>query len=125
MGKRKLVLIGNGMAGVRCVEEILKIDGDAFDITIFGSEPYPNYNRILLSTVLQGDMSIDSITMNDWEWYRKNNIRLFVGETVINIDTEKRFVRTDKGRTVQYDKLIIATGSILAILSHLIFFSSQ
>lgn len=111
MGKRKLVLIGNGMAGVRCVEEILKIDGDAFDITIFGSEPYPNYNRILLSTVLQGDMSIDSITMNDWEWYRKNNIRLFVGETVINIDTEKRFVRTDKGRTVQYDKLIIATGS--------------
>lgn len=111
MEKKQLVLIGNGMAGVRCIEEILKIDRDLFDITIFGSEPHPNYNRILLSTVLQGDTSIDDITMNDWEWYRKNNIRLFVGETVVNIDKEQQLVRTDKGRTVPYDELIIATGS--------------
>jgi len=111
MKRKQLVLIGNGMAGVRCIEEILKIDRYVFDITIFGSEPYPNYNRILLSTVLQGDTSIDDITMNDWEWYRKNNIRLFVGETVVNIDKEQQLIRTDQGRTVQYDELIIATGS--------------
>ncbi|GGJ58184.1 nitrite reductase (NADH) large subunit [Anoxybacillus voinovskiensis] len=111
MEKKKLVLIGNGMAGVRCIEEILKIDRDLFDITIFGSEPHPNYNRILLSTVLQGDTSIADITMNDWDWYRNNNIRLFVGETVVQIDKEKQQLRTDKGRTVSYDELIIATGS--------------
>lgn len=99
------------MAGVRCIEEILKIDRDLFEITIFGSEPYPNYNRILLSTVLQGDTSIDDITMNDWEWYEKNNIHLFVGETVVKIDKEQQLVFTDKGRVAEYDELIIATGS--------------
>ena len=111
MERKKLVLIGNGMAGVHCIEEILKIDKDMFDITIFGSEPYPNYNRILLSTVLQGNTSIDDITLNDWEWYEKNGIRLFARETVIDIDTDQRLVRTDQGRIVEYDKLIIATGS--------------
>lgn len=111
MKRKQLVLIGNGMAGVRCIEEILKIDRDLFEITIFGSEPYPNYNRILLSTVLQGDTSIDDITMNDWEWYEKNNIHLFVGETVVKIDKEQQLVFTDKGRVAEYDELIIATGS--------------
>ena len=68
--KKRLVLIGNGMAGVRCVEEILKLDREAFEITIFGSEPHPNYNRILLSTVLQGDTTIKDITLNDYDWYK-------------------------------------------------------
>lgn len=111
MKKKRLVLIGNGMAGVRTMEEILKIDRDLFDITIFGSEPHPNYNRIALSTVLQGNTSINDIILNDWEWYKNNGIHLFVGETVIKIDKNQKVVQTDKGRTVQYDKLIIATGS--------------
>nr|WP_269430065.1 FAD-dependent oxidoreductase [Geobacillus kaustophilus] len=109
--KRKLVLIGNGMAGVRCIEEILKLDREAFEITIFGSEPHPNYNRILLSKVLQGDTRLDDITLNSWEWYEQNGIRLLAGETVTDIDHEERLVRTDRGRVVEYDELILATGS--------------
>ena len=77
MGRQKLVLIGNGMAGIRCVEEILKLQPERFEITVFGSEPYPNYNRIQLSTVLQGDTTIEDITINDWNWYSENRITLY------------------------------------------------
>ncbi|MCM3718807.1 nitrite reductase large subunit NirB [Fictibacillus phosphorivorans] len=112
MKKKKLVLVGNGMAGVRCIEEILKIDSDGFEITIFGREPYPNYNRILLSTVLQGDTSIDDITINELEWYEQHNIQLYTGETVVEIDKERKQVYTDKDRQIEYDELILATGSL-------------
>ncbi|MCQ6282594.1 nitrite reductase large subunit NirB [Bacillus sp. EB600] len=112
MNKQKLVVVGNGMAGTRCIEEILENDPNLFEITVFGSEPHVNYNRILLSTVLQGSTSFDDITINDREWYQKNKIQLFTGETVLKIDIEKRTVKTDKKREVSYDKLIIATGSV-------------
>lgn len=112
MAKRKLVVIGNGMAGVRCVEEILSLDRDAFEITIFGKEPHPNYNRILLSKVLQGDTTIQDITINDWQWYKDNNIQLFTNEPVTQVDTERKRVVTETGRTVKYDELIFATGSL-------------
>ncbi|WHY54262.1 nitrite reductase large subunit NirB [Peribacillus simplex] len=116
MYKQKLVLIGNGMAGLRCVESIISMDPTAFEITIFGSEPHVNYNRILLSTVLQGNTSFEDIAINDRDWYIKNNIQLFTGETVVKIDKETRKIITDKEREVHYDKLIIATGSIPFIL---------
>ncbi|MFG6149997.1 nitrite reductase large subunit NirB [Halobacillus sp. B23F22_1] len=112
MEKQKIVLVGNGMAGIRAVEEILKLSPDQFDITVFGSEPYPNYDRIQLSKVLQGDTEIADITLNTWEWYEENNILLYPGETVTTIDTEKQIVSTDKERQVPYDKLIMATGSV-------------
>ncbi|CAM4222727.1 nitrite reductase large subunit NirB [Paenibacillus alkaliterrae] len=112
MAKRKLVVIGNGMAGVRCVEEILNIDRDAFEITIFGKEPHPNYNRILLSKVLQGDTTIQDITINDWQWYEDNHIQLFTNETVTNVDTERKRIGTESGKSVKYDELIFATGSL-------------
>src|SRR3954468_4291116 len=99
------------MAGVRAVEEVLKLNRDEFEITIFGSEPYPNYNRIQLSTVLQGGTSVKDITLNDSQWYKDNGITLFTGETVVAIDKEKQVVMTDNGRIEPYDKLIIATGS--------------
>ncbi|MBM7573223.1 nitrite reductase large subunit NirB [Aquibacillus albus] len=111
MPKQKIVLIGNGMAGIRAIEEILKRKPDAFDITVFGTEPYPNYNRIQLSKVLQGDTDVQDITLNEWQWYEDNNIRLYPGETVIEIDKKNQFVLTDKDRKEPYDKLIIATGS--------------
>ncbi|MGG1573918.1 nitrite reductase large subunit NirB [Fictibacillus sp. NRS-1165] len=111
MERKKLVLVGNGMAGVRCIEEILKIDAEAFDITVFGSEPHPNYNRILLSTVLQGDTSIQDITLNEMSWYEENNIKLYTGETVIKIDPDQQLLFTDLGKEVFYDQLILATGS--------------
>lgn len=111
MEKQKLVLIGNGMAGIRALEEILKINPNEFDMTVFGTEPYPNYNRIQLSKVLQGDTTLKDITLNEWQWYEDNNIRLYPGETVTNIDKERQIVYTDKGKAQFYDKLIIATGS--------------
>ncbi|KRF04767.1 hypothetical protein ASG89_20905 [Paenibacillus sp. Soil766] len=112
MGKQKLVLIGNGMAGVRCVEEILALAPDRFEITIFGSEPHPNYNRIMLSKVLQGSTTVNDITINDWQWYQDKGITLYTGDSVISIDTAKRKVVSEKGRTVEYDQLILATGSL-------------
>lgn len=112
MNKRKLVVIGNGMAGIRAVEEILAIHPNEFEITIFGKEPHPNYNRILLSKVLQGDTTVESITLNDWSWYEANRITLFTGEPVAQINTNKKCVVTAKDRIVSYDELIIATGSL-------------
>ena len=111
MIKQKLVLIGNGMAGVRAVEEVLKINPENFEITIFGTEPYPNYNRIQLSKVLQGGTSVSDITLNEWEWYEDNKIRFYPGESVTSINTKTQSVSTDKGRIESYDQLIIATGS--------------
>ena len=72
--KQKLVLVGNGMAGVRTLEELLKIDPDLYDITVFGAEPHPNYNRILLSPVLAGEQTVDEIVLNPWSWYADNHI---------------------------------------------------
>ncbi|WP_216828796.1 nitrite reductase large subunit NirB [Alkalihalobacterium elongatum] len=112
MEKKKLVLVGNGMAGVRCIEEILKLNGrEQFDITIFGSEPHVNYNRIMLSAVLAGDTTIKDIEINTLEWYEKNEIELFTSETVTKLDTENQVLYTDKGREMKYDQVIIATGS--------------
>src|SRR5437773_12310927 len=80
MKKMKLVMIGNGMAGVRTLEELLKIAPDLYDIAVFGAEPHANYNRILLSPVLAGEMTIKDIMLNDVGWYGKNNISLHLGK---------------------------------------------
>lgn len=108
---KKLALIGNGMAGVRTIEEIIKRSPDEYEVTIFGTEPYPNYNRILLSSVLQGDSSVDDIVLNDYDWYKNYNITLHGGEEAIRVDTENQVVYGSKGSEVVYDKLIFATGS--------------
>ncbi|MCM3714689.1 nitrite reductase large subunit NirB [Alkalihalobacillus oceani] len=110
--KQKLVLIGNGMAGINCMEEILKVNPSLYEMTVFGSEPHYNYNRIMLSTVLQGDTKVDDITLHDRAWYERNDIRLYAGETVIQVDTVEKTVSADRNRKVSYDKLIIATGSV-------------
>src|SRR5687767_10828897 len=90
--REKLVVIGNGMAGARVVEEILKRAPDLFDIVMFGAEPYGNYNRILLSNVLNGSQSATEIFMNPLAWYRENNIRLHAGVKATRIDRERRVV---------------------------------
>lgn len=113
---KKLVMIGNGMAGVRAIEEILKLAPGQFEITIFGQEPYPNYNRIKLSNILQGDTSFDEIIINPLDWYKENNIQLFTGEAVVKIDVEGKTVFSANGREMAYDELIIATGSNSFIL---------
>ena len=111
VNKQRLVVVGNGMAGMRTVEELLKIAPDNFDITVFGSEPYGNYNRILLSPVLAGEKTINEIMLNDVQWYADNNITLHSGETVTEIDRKNCIVKTDKGTTAKYDRLLLATGS--------------
>lgn len=115
-GKReKLVVIGNGMAGISTVEQILKLTS-RFDITVFGTEPYPNYNRIMLSYVLEGSKTIDDIVLNDLHWYEDNGITLHTGTTVSRIDADNREVVTNEGTRMPYDKIIIATGSSSFIL---------
>nr|WP_106780736.1 nitrite reductase large subunit NirB [Lysinibacillus timonensis] len=116
MNLKRLVLIGNGMAGVKTIEEILQNSKRMYEITIIGEEPYPNYNRILLSKVLQGDTTVEDITLNDWSWYEENNIQLITNEKVVQIDSEEKSIITNAGTVVQYDELIIATGSVPFIL---------
>ncbi|WP_339266362.1 nitrite reductase large subunit NirB [Paenibacillus sp. FSL R5-0744] len=113
--REKLVLVGNGMAGIGTIEQILKLGG-AYDITVFGSEPHPNYNRIMLSYVLEGSKTLNDIILNDWNWYEDNNITLHTGTTVTRIDEGSKQVVTDNGMIVPYDKVIIATGSNSFIL---------
>ncbi|WP_382320793.1 nitrite reductase large subunit NirB [Hydrogenophaga sp. UC242_50] len=111
----KLVMVGNGMAGVRTLEELLKIAPELYDITVFGSEPHPNYNRILLSPVLAGEQTLDEIVLNDWAWYQEHGITLHAGKTVTEVDRVRRVVRASDGQggviEAPYDRLIIATGS--------------
>ncbi len=109
--KMKLVLVGNGMAGVRTLEELLKIAPDLYDITVFGAEPYPNYNRILLSPVLAGEQTLAEIVLNPLGWYAEHGITLHTGKKVTQIDRVKRIVRADDGTEAPYDRLLIATGS--------------
>jgi nitrite reductase (NADH) large subunit len=111
MSKEKLVLIGNGMAGVRTLEELLKLDADKYDITVFGAEPHPNYNRIMLSPVLAGEKTVDDIILNDQEWYAQNGITLKTGNPVTQIDRVHRHLKTESGEEIGYDRLLIATGS--------------
>src|SRR3989338_6423909 len=109
--KTRLVVIGNGMAGMRRIEELLKMTPSEFEITVFGAEPQPNYNRILLSPVLSGEMSFQDTVLNDWDWYEKNHITLHAGKRVSRIDRQRRVVESEDGLSVPYDRLLIATGS--------------
>jgi nitrite reductase (NADH) large subunit len=108
----KLVVVGNGMAGVRAIEEVLaRGGGEQFDITVFGDEPYGNYNRILLSNVLAGSDDPAEIYLNQLDWYGQNGIDLRAGVRVVRLDTFAHLAHADDGSTVRYDKLILATGS--------------
>ena len=116
MRKEKLVLIGNGMAGIRALEELIKIAPEMYDITVFGAEPYGNYNRILLSPVLSGEKSFDDIVLNDEAWYQRHGITLYKGREITAIDRRARSVIARDGTTAFYDRLLIATGSNPVIL---------
>src|SRR5258708_25748391 len=108
--KQQLVVVGNGMAGVSCDEQILKQPHD-FEITIFGGETHVNYNRILLSLVLAGEKSADEIVLNDFDWYQKNEICTRLGVRIKGIDRARKVVVDQDGGVTEYDKLILATGS--------------
>jgi nitrite reductase (NADH) large subunit len=109
--RQSLVVVGNGMAGMRTVEEMLKLAPDKYDITVFGAEPHGNYNRILLSPVLAGEKTMDDIMLHTREWYAEQGITLHAGDQVIKIDRKRRVVHAQSGLEVPYDRLLLATGS--------------
>jgi nitrite reductase (NADH) large subunit len=110
-GPRRLVVIGNGMAGMKVVEELLAIVPKAYDITVFGAEPHPNYNRVLLSPLLAGEKNFDDIIISPLDWYREHGITLHTGDPVVAIDRRRRVVRSRSGIEAPYDRLLLATGS--------------
>ncbi len=116
MHKLRLVMVGNGMAGVRTLEELLKLAPDLYDITVFGAEPHPNYNRIMLSPVLAGEQSFEDIILNNLDWYRDNGVTLHAGKRVVEIDRRRCRVIADDGTVASYDRLLLATGSSPFIL---------
>ena len=111
MNRYKLILVGNGMAGIRTLEELLKLAPDRYEISVFGDEPYGNYNRILLSPVLAGEQEFEQIMLNDADWYRQHGITLHAGSRVERIDRARRQVVTEDGSAASYDRLLLATGS--------------
>jgi nitrite reductase (NADH) large subunit len=113
---KKLVVVGNGMAGVACVEQILH-HAPKFEITIFGDETHVNYNRIMLSSVLAGEKSLDDIILNGLDWYQQNGIDLRLGVRIVDVDQAAKTVTGDDGSVTPFDKLLLATGSLPLIPS--------
>lgn len=109
--KKKLLVVGNGMAGMRCVEELITLAPEAYQITVFGAEPQVNYNRIMLSPVLAGEKKFDDIVLNDRAWYENNRIELHTGKKIARIDRAQQLVETEDGKAYAYDVLLLATGS--------------
>lgn len=113
--RKRLVVVGNGMAGVRTIEELLRIAPDRYEITVFGAEPHPNYNRILLSPVLAGETRFEQIVLNDRAWYERHGIQLHTGRPVTTIRRGARLVVAEGAIEASYDRLLIATGSTPAL----------
>ncbi len=109
--RQKLVVVGSGMAATRTIEHLLTIAPDRYDISIYGAEPHPNYNRILLSPVLAGEMTVNDIVLNDREWYRSRGIQLHTGVKIGAVDRARREVMAESGARERYDRLLLATGS--------------
>jgi nitrite reductase (NADH) large subunit len=107
---KRLVVVGNGMAGMACVEQILK-HGPKFQVTVFGDETHVNYNRVMLSSVLAGEKSADEIIINPREWYARNEIDLRVGVRIVDVDPDGKTVTGNDGSVTRYDTLLLATGS--------------
>ncbi|BAK73278.1 nitrite reductase large subunit NirB [Arcobacter sp. L] len=113
--KKKLVVIGNGMSGLRTIEDLLELTNDKYDITIYGDEPHVNYNRIMLSYILSSEKNFEDTIINHQTWYEQNNITLNKGDKVISINKNEKTITSASGKVESYDKLLIATGSLAFI----------
>nr|WP_298890840.1 nitrite reductase small subunit NirD [uncultured Acinetobacter sp.] len=109
--RMKLVLVGNGLAGMRCLEDLLDMAPEMYDITVIGEEPWGNYNRIMLSPVLSGEKTIEQIMLHAPEWYAEKGIKFIAGDKAVKVERRKKQVITESGLAVDYDRLILATGS--------------
>src|SRR5258706_2097696 len=109
--RERLIVVGNGMAGMRTIEELLARAPDRYEITVIGAEPHPNYNRIMRSSVLAGEKTVDEIVINPFDWYEEREIRLIAGNPVSAIDRAARTMSLADGSVITYDRLLLATGS--------------
>lgn len=109
--KKRIVVVGNGMAGLRFVEELVTAAPGRFDITVIGSETQPAYNRVLLSPLLAGEIAADDVTLKPASWYESNGIRLSTGAPVRKLDTAGQRVIIDGGEAITFDACVLATGS--------------
>ncbi len=109
--KEKLVVIGNGMSGLRTIEDLLDITKEKYDITVFGEEPYVNYNRIMLSYILSQEKTFEDTIINHQSWYDEHDVTLYKGDKVTSINKDTKTIKSESGKEVSYDKLLIATGS--------------
>ena len=116
MKRQKLIVVGNGMAGIRTVEELLALAPDKYDITVVSSETVAAYNRIMLSPVLSGEKTFDEIVTHPVGWYAENGITLLAGRTVTDIERARRRVHLDDGTELAYDRMVLATGSVPFII---------
>src|SRR4029079_16222523 len=107
MKRSKLVMVCNGMAGGRTIEELLKVAPGLYDVAVFGAEPHPNYNRILLSPVLAGEQTLDEIVLNGLDWYERHGITLHTGKAAVRIDRVRRVVHAADGTEAPYDSLLV------------------
>ncbi len=114
--KKKLVVVGNGMAPGRALERLVEAQPDAYDITIFNAESRVNYDRIMLSPVLSGEKTYEEIVIHGDAWYEQHGVNLLKGKKVTGIDRTAKTVTAEDGTTADYDKLIIATGSVPFII---------
>lgn len=119
--QERLVVVGNGMAGLRFIEEAVQRSPDRYALSVIGKEPQPAYNRVLLSSLLAGDIGEDDIRLRDRDWYADNNVELVTGDAAVALDLADRIVRLASGRLLRYDRLVLATGSnpiVLPIPGH-------
>lgn len=115
--RRRLVVVGNGMAAMRAIEELLELDPQAYHIEVFGAEPHGGYNRVLLSPLLAGDKRLQDILTHAPDWYSERGIVMHCADPIVHIDRRQRRVRSEKGIEAAYDRLLIATGSRPVFLS--------
>ncbi len=111
MNRQHLVVVGNGMAGMRVVENLLRLAPERYRVTVIGSEPRGNYNRILLSPLLAGEKSFADTLLHDKDWYAANGITLHAGVSVTAIEPAARHIHCTHGLSLDYDRLLLATGS--------------
>jgi nitrite reductase (NADH) large subunit len=109
--KPRLVVVGNGMAAARVLEELHALAPDRYEVTVFGAEPHGNYNRILLSPLLAGDKTLSDIVTHPREWYAQRGFTLHTGDAIVSVDRARRTVTSASGRIAPYDRLLLATGS--------------
>ncbi len=109
--RERLVVVGNGMAAMRAVEELLSRAPERYAITVIGAEPHPNYNRIMLSSVLAGDKAVHDIVINPLDWYDAHGIKLIAGSPATAIDPAAKTVSIAGADAIRYDTLLLGTGS--------------